>query len=1240
MDLDLVLPPPLPNLEGNEAASGIILTMGEFYGFKAPGRELVKKPGDEYFYHQRIVRQYMVYNDHLLLIHDAGVGKTRSAMGFLSEVIDGPLKGVYRKIFIVSPLSLHDEWKKTPEYSLLDKKVDIKLISYLDLSAMNPEKNPGSLFVIDEVHKMASEEVLFRASEIDFDSPETLINSGRVDSTIPTYAGVWNMTHNTPLSKILLLTGTPMRNSVEDFYPVINLLLPKNEQLWDTKNLPDDEEMKTLLSGRVSYVRAADEGIETVQELGEDMEYSICLSQFYQRVGVADLARISRPENGFVYPLPLSRDFPYGFMKLEIFNESGDSLDYAIIDLRREQVIASEENVVSLELQRNEEGMVIRFLNLPEGTHSAVLSAPSMLNNRMRVREITEIPIIESICTPYHSHLFVRNKAEVGSNPLLGQGPMVFNENLSVSSLSELVVEPATLMHISSLFYTVISIFLRTLPLESRESIPGVWREHIFDDVIEPGKNIFYYEFTNARGGIQDLARVLEMVGYERFENRERRESLEGMRKKPRFVINPSERDRAIFNHPDNWDGGYIHISLYSERGATGVNYLDVRHIHRIPHWTPSENTQSLFRGIRAKSHDNLRKYVPELKIRVYSHIASPHPALINFNNTWASEGILLEGETYSVPLTEFDNDPLNPAFEEMVAGAHPLSVARRFDESLSSLVVQPLWNHLQLSVHGFAFKNLPNPSVHPNMVLSNLKLPEKEGFPTELGVTFYSPVAYRYWKATEKDVEISRMRRIYKIAAMDCDLNRKRNVLPPSQDMTENCDYMECNYECLPEERGLEIIMDSVNPETGEDVRWERDDPWAPITLPRLATWEIYGRLSEYAREEYVQFLVQYFSTVFKGFSSIFTILDLTRRRFTGDREITENQALDVISDIVYGTLSRGRFRDMFDNPCSLKNQGNILYLCPLHDSERKLRILPRSAIMSHILHGPRLRLFTNHISWKTITGKPSSTDELKRTYTEFRDRTEAAGGDLLISAFDLAATNFELFVQIVEGAYLWKLLNGIPNPLSERFSKYFSQTEVRLSEINRVYIGGEGKKKGKPDSEFATPTFSGWSPEILAKNPRVYFHFLYHLHPSLSDVRKLLSERAPCKLMVEGFEDKGFVQGTATEQQILYEIQNRGLIDQVLAFAQRSETRGRPIGIFDEKSYIQKSDRDSMEYFKIYKYSEGAKKDPQGQVCTSITTAVFKDIGSSYGISQEGGKTDRCKKLYEAMSRERMIW
>lgn len=1236
MDLDSILPPPLPNMEGKEGASGLLMTMGEFYGFKAPGRELVKAPGDDYFYHQRIVRRYMIYNDHLLLIHDAGVGKTRSAMGFLTEILDTPLKGVYRKILIVAPTSLHEEWKKTTEYQILSKRVSLSLISFLDLSAMVPEQHAGSLIVVDEVHKFASEDVMFRSGEIDFRTPSSLVNGSRTNSILPIYKGIWNMIHNTPLSKTILLTATPMRNSPEDFYPVVNLILPEGDQIWDSKNLPDDEELKTLISGRISYVRAADEGIEISHEMGSQMLTSIYLSQFSSGVGEIVAARLLNPVENYTYELlnlP-EKEFPITHFKLELM----DGSDYIVLDLVSQTTIPSNEERFSCDIL--EGGKKIKLTKLPPETDTITVSVPSLCNNRLRVEtegEEVNIPVTESILTPYHSHIFVRNKAEQNTNPLQGQGPAVFNSYLLLSTLTDLEIEPRSLMDLSSLYYTVINVFLRTLAPESRGPIRDIWKEHIFDEIVEVGKNIFYYEFTEARGGIEDLARILEMVGYERFENKENRREVETLGKKPRFVVNPSDRDRILFNHPDNWEGAYIHISLYSERGATGVNYLDVRHIHRIPHWTPSENTQSLFRGIRAKSHDNIRTHIPDLKIRVYSHISTPNPAIINYNNTWVSEGITIDSETYDVNLGE-ENDPLNPGFEEMVPGAHPISIAREFDSLYSRLPVQPPRGSLQLTVYGFSLEHLPNPSVHPNMTLTDLRLPEREGFPAELATTFYSPTAYRYWKATNKDVVISRIKRIYKIAAMDCNLNRNRNILPSTYDNTEQCDYMECDYECLPEERGLEIVIDTVDPETGEDVRKNRNDPWAPISLPRFSTWEAYGRLSEYAREEYVKFLVELFSSTFKGYMSIFSILVLTQERFRGDREVTETQALELMSDIVHGKLAYGRFRDSFDNPCTLREHGDVIYLCPLYESERKLRLQPKSTSMSRALHGPRVRLFTNKTGWKRVITKPKSTDELKDLYLSFRDQESGEETDLLERCFNLAASDFHSFVEVVEGAYLWWLLNGLDNPIRERFDKYFSQTEVRLRDIDKIYIGGsEGKRR---EVEYVTPSVSAWGEDAIDQNPRIHFHFLYHLHPSLSEVRKLLSENALCKIMVRGMENMGFLEANVTEQKILYEIHNKVLTNRIIEFSQRPEARGRPVGIFDERTYIQGDARGKMEFFKLYRYSAGAKKDPQGQVCTSLTASAFKDISSQYGVSQEGGKTERCKKLFQKMKEQNMIW
>jgi len=1231
MDLDLLLPPALPNFGGDDKTSGMLMTMGEFYGFRAPGRELVKVPGDDYFYHQRIVRRYMIYNDKLLLVHDAGVGKTRSAMGFLTEILEAPLKKIYKRIYIVAPTTLHDEWKATPEFAGLKEKIPVNLITYLDLSSMTPEQNSGSIFVVDEVHKFSNEDVMMRVGEMNFDNLPSLPNTARINSTIPIYRGIWNMTNNTPLSKTLLLTATPMRNSPEDFYPIINLILPRAEQMWDLRDLPGDEDLKSVLSGRVSYVRAADEGLNINYGLSTDMYASICMSQFYSGVGETVIARIENVRPDEEYPLPpILPDFPISYLKIEV----RDSGNYALLNLETREITTPVEGALDCTIR----GSALVFTTSPGG--DVTITAPTIMNNKLRVQrdegEDVEIPVVESVLTPYHSHIFVRNKAEQNTNPLQGQGPAVFNSYLMISALVAQTISPEELMHLSSLYYTTIGIFLRTLPLDSRGPIRSEWREHILDETVETGKNIFYYEFTESRGGIEDLAKILTMMGYERFENRENVKEVETLGRGPRFVVNPSERDRALFNHPQNWDGGYIHISLYSERGATGVNYLDVRHIHRIPHWTPSENTQSLYRGIRAKSHENIRNYVPDLQIRVYSHVSTLNFAIINYNNTWVTEGITIGGKAYTAYLGD-GNDPLNPAFGEMVEGAHPLSTARTFDQLYSSVMMAPAENGVQVTIFGFVLGNLPNPTVHPNMTLTDLKLPPREGFPPELATSFYSPTSYRYWKSISKDVSMSRIRRLYKIAAMDCNLNRARNVLSSDMDNGEACEYTACEYQCLPDERGLEIVIDTVDPATGEDVRIR---PWSPLTFPRLATWEVYGVLTPYAREQYLKFLVDVFSNAYRNFLSIFTVLKLTRERFRGDREITEHQALGILSEIVYGYYGQNRFKDGFDAPCTLRNQGNILYLCPPYESERKLRLQPKSETLSRFLHGPGLPLYSNRISLRKIAEAPVSSEDLKGRYVAFREEAERGGRDLLDACFELAAKDFDSFVMVVEGAYIWDRMQGIPNPIIKRFGKYFSSVDVRLQTINRLYVGGEGKIHRREQTEFITPAVSAWGEEMLSRNPRVHFHFLHHLHPSLADVRKLLSENARCKILVEGLETLGFMQTTLSEQKTLYEIQNQAIVSQLITLAQNPDVPGGYIGIFDERGYILPSDRDKLEYFKLYKHSPASKKDPQGQVCMSMTTTVFNEIAAFYGVDQSGVKKEKCTRLYNKMEDLNFIW
>jgi superfamily II DNA or RNA helicase len=56
----------------------------------------------------------------------------------------------------------------------------------------------------------------------------------------------------------------------------------------------------------------------------------------------------------------------------------------------------------------------------------------------------------------------------------------------------------------------------------------------------------------------------------------------------------------------------------------------------------------------------------------------------------------------------------------------------------------------------------------------------------------------YMYKMSEDKSIAIKSVERLLKESAVDCELNRSRNILPSDQPNTKECDYMEeCNYKC-----------------------------------------------------------------------------------------------------------------------------------------------------------------------------------------------------------------------------------------------------------------------------------------------------------------------------------------------------------------------------------------------------------------------------------------------------------
>jgi hypothetical protein len=1262
MDIGNVLPPKIPNLEGNDKASGILMTMGEFYKFRAFDRSLAKREDDDYFTHQRIVRQYMVYNDHLLVIHDAGTGKTRTTLGFLNELIGGSLKGVYRKVVISTPSELlHDNWRSNPEIEALQttygSKLSIEYVTHNRLSRLDPQAYPATFFIMDEAHQATGYpiDISFERTTVEEDSNKLRnVAESRVKDDV--YRGIWNVLHNAPLHKVLVLTATPMQNTREDFYSLLNLVLPVKDQLFSYDEIAD-ERMLSLMSGRVSYVRSAEEGVNLMYGLSETMSRSISYSRMLSGVGKINLGYIYNVVLDKRYRIPGIRpsSTPHRYLMVEMM-KANIAENYVVIDLEEATVVIQEKIEhrfmvkITQDLTRSSSetalDIIFEELDIPSGGSIAdidlVFSVSSSLNNKIYPAPNQSVDIVETLLSASQTLYFTSRLDEIKNRPLEEKGLSLSNTQLLVIDDPVNGLTPKHMYHISNLFSTIILIFLLSLAPEARTaSIKPAWLEFIGDDIVETGKNILFSEYVESSvGGIQKIGDLLTRIGYTQFKYSDNKGmDIKSYGKAARFIINPSSKEIDVFNDPENWDGSYVQLSLFSSQGAKGVSYKDVRHIHLLPHWSPAENTQALFRGIRAKSHDNIRSKLPPgetFEVRIYKHISTPSLALATYNNQWVGTGVNVmpgiryfgeaEDQEAYIPVSNFPNSMDEVILYENSFNDYTRVLAKEIGEGTGPS--QYVFTDFQFTINGFAMEYVPNPTTHPDMNIlgNNLRLPKRSNYPEETQETFYSPMAYKLTLASRKDIEIAKMRLLYKQAAMDCDLNKKRNVLPEYLDNTEWCEYTACDYECLPGKRGLEIVIDTIDPETGEDVRWDRN-PWAPISQARISTGDIYVSLPDADRQKLIDFTIREINSNVSGYIHVYRLVVRMKEVFAS--LFSERQYLSLLSELVYTNTVDRRIQDIYGNHCTLKTQGSILYLCPMYDSERKIYITPEGVVASRFLHGSSKRLFSNQGSWSSISQRPASAESLRKEYR--RVASTFTAGKEVEECFAMA-TDFDRFVRIIEGSFIDYLTTGISNPIIRRFSKFFMETT--LDTIDKI-IDSKG--------EFVTPALSPWKIDGDKKLFRVHFHLLYHMHPFFSKVKKPLSENTPIKMMLDDERRMGFVGTTSVEQQILYAIAEENDKRQLFSLSDTSLVEGRRgiIGIVDDKKFIDPSGRDKMEYFKIYVPLTGkaSPKHPQGKVCISFKDDELRGIAELFKAEISKNKIETCKNIYQAMLAEGRI-
>ena len=134
---------------------------------------------------------------------------------------------------------------------------------------------------------------------------------------------------------------------------------------------------------------------------------------------------------------------------------------------------------------------------------------------------------------------------------------------------------------------------------------------------------VFVFSGFVTEGGISLLALILEENGYIKYSN-----ATKSSRAKKYMVLDGSvpvdirERNRKTFNDPKNKDGNIIKVILGSPAVSEGITLKNVRQVHLVePPWNMSRISQVIGRAARNFSHQDLPE--KDRKVDVYKYVAS-----------------------------------------------------------------------------------------------------------------------------------------------------------------------------------------------------------------------------------------------------------------------------------------------------------------------------------------------------------------------------------------------------------------------------------------------------------------------------------------------------------------------------------------------------------------------------------------------------------------------------------------
>jgi hypothetical protein len=256
---------------------------------------LPEKKGD-LFKHQKLIARFLSSHtlyDQMLLVHDMGTGKTCSAVAVVEQIRKeaNNFKGA---LYLAKGTALINNFIDELIFKCTDGKyIPDNFSSLTELEKVHREKkmindfyNWGTFEIFTkEITRSSDEEIIKKYSNhiIIIDEIHNIRIQKKDNDKIKLYKQFWRFLHLVKDCKILLLSGTPMKDGIEEIASVMNLILPVEKQLPVQEDFIEDffieksedlyeikEDMKNrlydLFKGRVSYLRAMYSDVKRIYE--------------------------------------------------------------------------------------------------------------------------------------------------------------------------------------------------------------------------------------------------------------------------------------------------------------------------------------------------------------------------------------------------------------------------------------------------------------------------------------------------------------------------------------------------------------------------------------------------------------------------------------------------------------------------------------------------------------------------------------------------------------------------------------------------------------------------------------------------------------------------------------------------------------------------------------------------------------------------------------------------------------